>query len=168
MRKRLLFWIAWYLPLVGLWLLLVSTLARAELLLGLVAAAVGATAQELVNAQDLVRFRLRARWLRDLRLLPGQVLVDSGRLAVVLWRQLVRGEPATGAFRTVPFPATGPVGGGDAEENALRALVTTAVSLSPGTYVVGIEGGEGVMVVHQLPAGPGSLVPPSMAGRVPE
>ncbi|HYT25594.1 MAG TPA: hypothetical protein VEP73_03810 [Actinomycetota bacterium] len=164
----MLFWIAWYLPLVGLWLLLVATLARAELLLGLVAAAVGATAQELVNAQDLVRFRLRARWLRDLRLLPRQVLVDSGRLAVVLWRQLVRGEPATGTFRTVPFPAAGPVGGGDAEENARRALVTTAVSLSPGTYVVGIEGGEGVMVVHQLPAGSGSLVPPSMAGRVPE
>jgi len=42
MTKRLLFWIAWYVPLVGLWLLFVVTLARPELLLGIVAAAVGA------------------------------------------------------------------------------------------------------------------------------
>jgi multisubunit Na+/H+ antiporter MnhE subunit len=162
MRKRLTFWIAWYLPLVGLWLLLVDTFARGELLLGLVAAAVGATAQELVNAQDLVRFRLEARWLRDLRLLPRLVLADSRLLVVVLWRQLTGRRRATGVFRAVAFPEGSPAGD-DARDNARRALVTTAVSLSPNSLVVGIEGGQGLMLVHELVPRPGSPVPPSMA-----
>ncbi|HEV8649041.1 MAG TPA: hypothetical protein VG276_06445 [Actinomycetes bacterium] len=167
MRKRLLFWIAWYIPLVGLWLLFVGTLDRSELLLGLVAAALGATAQELVNAQDLVRFRLEPRWLRDLRLLPGEVLVDSWLLAVVLWRQLTGRRRATGQFRYVPFPAEGPGGSGsgddDARANARRALVTAALSLAGNVYVVGVEGSHGAMLVHQLVPRPGSPIYPSMA-----
>jgi len=159
MSKRLLFWMAWYVPLVGLWLLFVVTLARSELLLGVVAAALGATAQELVNAQDLVRFRLEPRWLRDLRLLPGEVLVDSWLLAVVLWRQLTGSRRATGEYRYVPFPAEGD----DARANARRALVTSALSLTPNTYVIGIEGSEGAMLVHQLLPRPGSPIYPSMA-----
>jgi len=163
MTKRLLFWIAWYVPLVGLWLLFVVTLARPELLLGIVAAAVGATAQELVNAQDLVRFRLDPRWLRDLRLVPGELVVDTWLLAVVLWRQLTGRRRATGECRYVPFPAEGD----DARANARRALVTSTLSLAPNTYVIGIEGSEGAMLVHQLLPRAGSPVYPSMVAEVP-
>jgi multisubunit Na+/H+ antiporter MnhE subunit len=159
MTRHLKFWIAWYVPLVGLWLAFTSTLDAHELLLGLVAAAVGATAQEVVNAQDLVRFRLRPRWLADLRLLPRQVLADCWPLAVVLWRRLARGQAVAGTFRTVPFPV---VDQDDATENARKALVTAAVSVTPNTYVVGIEGEEGVMLIHQLVPDDGSPVPPSM------
>ena len=158
MTRRLKFWIAWYIPLVGLWLAFVSTLDPHEILLGLVAAAVGATAQELVNAQDLVRFRLKPRWLRDLWRLPGQVLADCWLLAVVLWRQFARGEEPAGRFRAVPFPVAEE---DDALVNARRALVTTTVSVTGNTYVVGIED-DGVMLVHELVATPGTPVPPSM------
>jgi multisubunit Na+/H+ antiporter MnhE subunit len=151
---------------VVLWLAFVDTLDRHELLLGLFAAAVGATAQELVNAQDLVRFRLEPGWLRDLRLLPRQVVADSWLLAVVLVRQLARGD-AAGAFRTVPFPAPAEASraagmADDARANARRALVTAAVSLTPNTYVVGIEGEDGTMLVHQLAPTTDAPVPPSM------
>ncbi len=159
MARRLKFWIAWYIPLVGLWLAFVGTLDRHELLLGLAAAALGATAQELVNAQDLVRFRLEPRWLRDLRPLPWQVVADSWLLTVVLIRQLARGQRAAGAFRTVPFPAPAE---DDARANARKALVTAAVSLTPNTYVVGIEGEDGSMLVHQLVPSADAPVPPSM------
>jgi multisubunit Na+/H+ antiporter MnhE subunit len=168
MARRLKFWIAWYIPLVGLWLAFVSTLERHELLLGLAAAAVGATAQELVNAQDLVRFRLEPRWLRDLWLLPWQALTDSWLVTVVLWRQLARGQAAAGAFRTVPLPVPPE---DDARANARRALLTATVSVAANTYVVGIEGEEGTMLVHQLVPSADPLVPASMlagAGPAPD
>ena len=164
MTRRIKFWIAWYVPLVGLWLAFVSTLDRDELLLGLLAAALGATAQELVNAQDLVRFRLEPRWLRDLWRLPGQALRDTWRFTVILWRQLLRGQAVSGSFHTLPYQAAPE---DEARANARKALITAAVSVTPNAYVVGIEGDDGLILVHQLlPAG--DPIPSSMlAGRSP-
>jgi multisubunit Na+/H+ antiporter MnhE subunit len=156
MAQRVGFWIAWYVPLVVLWLAFVNTLAVAEVALGLVAAAVAATAADLVRSQDLVRFRLEVRWLHDLRQLPWQVLRDCWLLAVVLWRRCA-GRPVHGAFRVLPFP----VERDDARSAARRALVTGTVSLTPNTYVVGCEG-DGVILLHQLIPEPGSPIPPSM------
>jgi hypothetical protein len=65
----------------------------------------------------------------------------------------VRGE-----FRVVAFPSEDD----DARSAARRALATAAVSVAPNTLVVGVEGGEGVMLIHQLVPEPGSPVPPSM------
>jgi multisubunit Na+/H+ antiporter MnhE subunit len=156
-RPQATFWVAWYVPLVVLWLAFVDTLATAEVLLGLVAAAVAATAAELVRAQDLVRFRLEWSWLRGLWRLPWQVLGDSWALAVVLWWRL-RGRPVKGALRVVPFP----VEADDARSAGRRALVTAVVSLTPNTYVVGIEGDEGFALLHQLVPGPADPIPRSM------
>jgi len=156
-RLHAAYWIAWYLPLVVLWLAFVDTVAIAEVVLGLVAAAVAATAAELVRAQDLVRFRLEWSWLRDLYRLPGLLLGDSWTLAVALWRHL-GGRPVEGVLRTVPFP----VEQDDARSAARRALVTGTVSLTPNTYVVGIEGDEGFALVHQLVPGPANPIPRSM------
>jgi multisubunit Na+/H+ antiporter MnhE subunit len=156
MRPRATYWIAWYLPLVVLWLAFVDTLATAEVVLGLVAAAVAATAAELVRDQDLVRFRLKVRWLRDLYRLPGQVLADSRVLAMALWRQLT-GRPVHGGFRALRFP----IDRDDARSAGRRALATGFVSLTPNTYVVGIEE-DGVLLVHQLGIDQANPVPPSM------
>jgi multisubunit Na+/H+ antiporter MnhE subunit len=155
--KRVRFWILWYVPLVVLWLLFVDTFAPEEVVLGLVAAALAATAADVVRAQDLVRFRLDVRWLRDIGRIPRQVLLESRLLAVVLWHHL-RGRPASGTFRALPFPRDDD----DAVSAARRALVTAIVSLTPDTYVVGIEGDEGLILVHQLLSEPGSPLPPSM------
>jgi multisubunit Na+/H+ antiporter MnhE subunit len=154
---RLKFWTAWYLPLVVLWLAFVDTFAVAEVALGLVAAAVAATAAELVRTQGLVRFRLDPRWLRDLTHLPWQVVRDTWLLAAALWGH-VNGRPVRGVFRVVPFPGEAD----DARSAARRALVTGLVSVTPNTMVVGVEGSEGVMLVHQLVPQPGSPVPPSI------
>ena len=157
MARRVGFWIAWYVPLVVLWLAFVDTFAAEEVALGLVAAAVAATAAELVRSQDLVRFQLDPRWLRDVHRLPWQVLRDCWLLAAALWRHCT-GRPVRGTFRVVPFP----VEADDARSAARRALATALVSVAPNTVVVGVEGGEGEMVVHQLVPEPGSPVPPSL------
>ena len=156
MLRRLKFWIAWFLPLVALWLAFVGTLATAEVVLGLVAAAVAATAADLVRAQDLVRFRMEVRWLRGLGGIPWQVLRDTWLLAAALWRHL-RGRPVRGVFRVVPFPTEQD----DARAAARRALATGIVSVAPNTMVVGVEDDQG-MLVHQLVPQPGSPVPPSL------
>jgi multisubunit Na+/H+ antiporter MnhE subunit len=157
MGRRLRFWLAWYVPLVGLWLLFVDTFALEEVVLGLVAAALAATAADLVRVQDRVPFRLDPGWLAGLAQVPGQVVRDSGLLALVLWRRL-RGQQVRGSFSALPFPV-------DADEGrsaARRALVTAVVSLAPNTYVVGIEGDEGRMLVHHLVPTDGPVVPPAM------
>jgi multisubunit Na+/H+ antiporter MnhE subunit len=158
LARRGRFWLAWYVPLLALWMLLVDSLALDEVLLGVLAAAAAATAADVVRAQDLVRFRMRPRWLAGVWTLPWQVVVDSGVLAVALWRQLSRPGSVRGTFRVLPFPREGD----DAAAAARRALVTSVVSLAPNTYVVGIEGDEGVMLVHQLVRRTGGEVPPSM------
>jgi multicomponent Na+:H+ antiporter subunit F len=104
MAKRVGFWVAWYVPQVVLWLAFVDTFARQEVIAGLVAAAVAATAAELVRSQELVRFRLDPRWLRGLPGLPWQVLRDTWLLTVALWRHCT-GHPVRGVFRVVPFPS---------------------------------------------------------------
>ena len=160
MAKRIGFWIAWYLPMVLLWLAFVDTLAIQEVVAGLVAAAIAATAAELAWSQDLVRFRLDPRWLRGLPGLPWQVLRDTWLLTVALWRHCT-GNPVRGVFRVVPFPSDAD----DARSAARRALVTVLASVAPNTVVVGVEGTEGTgveMLVHQLVPQAGSPVPPSM------
>ena len=157
MARRARFWIAWYVPLVALWLAFVDTLAWEEVAAGLVAAAIAATAAELVRSQDLVRFRLDPRWLRGLTQLPWQVARDTWLLTAALWRHTT-GRPVHGTFRVVPFPREAD----DARSAARRALVTVVGSVAPNTVVVGIEGAEGELLVHQLVPEPGSPVPPSM------
>ena len=157
MAKRVGFWIAWYVPLVVLWLAFVDTFARQEVIAGLVAAAVAATAAELVRSQELVRFRLDPRWLRGLPGLPWQVLRDTWLLTVALWRHCT-GHPVRGVFRVVPFPSEAD----DNRSTARRALVTVLASVAPNTVVVGVEGDEGELLVHELVPQPGSPVPPSM------
>jgi len=157
MARRVGFWIAWYVSLVVLWLGFVDTLDPAEVALGLVAAAVAATAAEVVRSQNLVRFELDPRWLRDLHRLPWQVVRDCWLLAVALWGHGT-GRPVRGVFRVVPFPGEAD----DARSAGRRALVTALVSVAPNTVVVGVEGAQGEMLVHQLVPEPGSPVPPSL------
>ncbi len=152
------FWLAWYVPLLALWILLVDTFAVEELVLGALAAALAATAADLVRAQDLVRFRMRPRWLNGMWTIPWRVVLDCGLLAEALWHQLSRPGSVRGVFRVLPFPREGD----DAAAAARRALVTSVVSLTPNTYVVGIEGDEGAVLVHQLVRRTGDEIPRSM------
>jgi len=145
--RRAAHWLAWWVALVVLWQLFVSTFAAPEVLAGLLAAAVSATAAEAVRGQNLVHFHPRARWFVQAYRLPGNVVRDCLVLGRVLWRRVVRREPIEGDFIALAFSP----GGDDPQAaGARRALYVAAISLTPNTFVVGIDRDNDVMLIHQL------------------
>jgi multisubunit Na+/H+ antiporter MnhE subunit len=164
MLRRISGWLAlWAIGMVT-WLLFVVTLAPEELVAGAIAATFGAVAIAVVHRHDPLRLRLAPvpRWLAGTWRLPWQILVDTVRLAVALWRQIFLGRPVKGRFVTVPFPEDEPE-----DINATRRVVaTTVAALSPNSYLVGIEGGSAL--VHQLLPGGADAIPASVLKPVPE
>lgn len=141
---------AWWIVLLGLWLLFVDSLAPPEVLVGLAAAALASLAAVGIRALGGERYRFRWRWLLLLRGVPISVLRDSWLLAALLWRRLVHGERPAAAFRTVSFP----IEGNDPTAAARRAFVVTATSVAPNTYVVRVDRAQGTALVHQLAPDP--------------
>jgi multisubunit Na+/H+ antiporter MnhE subunit len=140
------FWLGWFLALNLLWLALISAFDLAETLLGLGAAALGASAATVVYEQRFVTFRPRARWMLDSWRLPAAIVRDTVAVFGVLWRRLARGERIEGRFRTEPFR----LGRDHQRRDARRALHTIGASIPPNTYVVGIDEDEHVVLLHEL------------------
>jgi multisubunit Na+/H+ antiporter MnhE subunit len=146
----MLLWVCWWAAFMAAWMLLVATLESTEIAAGIAAAAVAATVAEIVRVQDYRRFSPRPRWfLRALRL-PRQVLTDTVVAFRVLIRRIATGDRRGGAFRALRFEP----GGDDGRAAARRALTVAALSLSPNTYVVGLDEDEGLLLVHQLEPSP--------------
>lgn len=129
------------------WLLYTTTLAPSDVVAGLGAAVFGVVATAVVRRQRLVRFTIRWAWLLPAWRLPGRVIVDTGKVFSALVLHL-RGRRAAGRFRTEPFPD-----GRGARAVSRRVLVTAARSLPPGTYVVGFDEDEDVVLLHEFPSG---------------
>jgi multisubunit Na+/H+ antiporter MnhE subunit len=145
-RDRIAGWLAWFAVLNVLWLVFISAWVPEEAILGLVAAAVAATAAEAVREQGLAGFRLRVRWLWRVRVLPWRAVRETGLvLRVLLWHVSGR-APARGRFRVVPvaLPAD------PHEQAAKRALLTAGESFAPNAYVLTIDNREGLMLTHEL------------------
>ena len=148
MSKRLTSWFLWMLVLFGVWLILSDAGEGAAILAGLLAGALVAAVVEASRAAGDIRFRPRGSWLRFTLRLPARLLRDCWLLAVVLWRQVVKGEQTTGRFRAVPVAS----GGEEEMASARRALAITGVSLLPNSYALGIDKGEEGerMLIHEL------------------
>jgi multisubunit Na+/H+ antiporter MnhE subunit len=156
---QVIFWLVSWISLTGLYLLLVvDSIDVSELITGIFAAAVGATAATAVRSQRLVSFRPRLRWALGLWRLPLQAALDTGVLVAILWRRLVMRRSVGGSFRAVPFRAAGE----DAEAAARRAIVKGVGSFAPNTYVLDIDREHELILVHQLvpePEQPRSIDP---------
>jgi len=137
--------VAWWAVLVLLWLLSVTSFARPEVLVGLVAAALGAALALGVRARTHGLGRPRARWLLLLRGVPLAVVRDTVLVLGVLWRRVARGERPRGVLRQVRVPV-----GDDPNGEAWRAFVITATSVAPNAYVIGIDQERGTALIHQL------------------
>jgi multisubunit Na+/H+ antiporter MnhE subunit len=143
-------WLTRWAVLAALWLLLVDTTKLPELCTGAVAAALAATAAELVGEQRKEALRPRVRWLRRLPYAVLQVPLDSVRLTAALVRLLRGGPRPQGSFRAVRWRAEERRADSAAREVAAKALD----SLGPNSYVVGIDSERELMLVHQLLPGP--------------
>lgn len=158
MLRRVGGWLAIWAVSMATWLLFVVTLAPAEVLAGVVAAAISTLAIAVVHRYAPVRLRFApaVRWLAGSWRLPWRVVVETLRLAAALWRQVARGQRVTGRFRTIPFPEGEP----EPVATTRRLIATTIASLAPNTYVVGIE--DGYALVHQLLPDDADPIPPSL------
>ncbi len=85
-------WLAWWVLLMSLWVMLDDSLATDELLAGAGAAALAALVAEVASYQAATRFRIRVRWLVPALRLPGQVAADTVTVYAALWRRVARGE----------------------------------------------------------------------------
>lgn len=137
-----------------LWLLLTTTVDRSEMLTGVFAAAIAATAFEVIREHGAPRARLRWSWLTVAPVIPWLVVRDTVVVFAELARQLAGGRRRPGRLRVVALPDLGD----EAERNARHLFLTIGVSLSPNTYVIGFEPASNEMLVHQLvPARPRSV-----------
>jgi len=138
-------WLGWFAALFVLWLLLVGTVQDVELIAGLCAAGIGATAVEVVRSQGLLRFQVEWRWLRRAWRPLLAVVPDFVLLMGALPRRR-RGE-----FHTVEFPT----GGQRAVDRGRRAFTGLAGSLGPNRLVVDLDPDKGEALVHDLVASAG-------------
>jgi hypothetical protein len=145
--QRLAFWLAWWAIAYGLWVLFVFKTEPAELVAGAIAAAFAATGAELVRSRGYAPFAPDIAWSRALLRIPKEVVVDTWRMAVLLVRHFVRGDPIEGCLRIVRFPAGS---GDDPRAQARRTVAGWLGCVSPNTYVIGIDERHRVAVLHQL------------------
>jgi multisubunit Na+/H+ antiporter MnhE subunit len=130
----------------ALWLALVDRVPVAELITGVVAAGLGASAAVLVRQQRRTVTRPSARWLRDAW---RPVIALGGDLwpllrALVLHGILRRG----GASRIHTFEFA--VGAHAPREAAFGVMTAMLGSLGPNTIVLDIDDDARVLYAHQL------------------
>jgi hypothetical protein len=141
------FWLAWWLSLTGLWMLLFFTTAVAELVAGALAAALGATATVLVRTVEGPPAALRWRWLLRVLSLPRVVVVETMWLVPLVARALVRREPVSGRFRVVEFPGAR---SRTPQATGRRAFAKWLGSVSPNAIVIGFAEDDDAVLLHQL------------------
>lgn len=146
MRGRLaLYWVVWFVVSEALWLLLTSTVSFNEVLTGLAAAAIAASAATLVHAQEPVRTSARASWLGYVALLPVRIIVETWMATVALVRHLT-GRRVRAQFREVRYPTTLRA----AERRGFEALSTIVVAMSANRFIVGFDEKRHVALLHEL------------------
>ncbi len=135
-RRAARFWFGWWLACFALWLLLTSTVSPNEVLTGVAAAAVAATAAALTRA-DRPADRLPGReLLRFLAALPVRIGADT----VLLVRVLLRPADHAGHFTEVPAAGRGPT---------FETEAAILVSAAPNHYLVDF-GDDGTATLHGL------------------
>jgi multisubunit Na+/H+ antiporter MnhE subunit len=139
--------LVWWVVLFGLWAATLSTFPLPELLSGAVAAVACAVAAVVGRRAVHGAWRPRVRWLRWLLPLPVAVVTETARLLVLPWQRRVR----TRAGRLREIALVPETAGAVAE--AHRALATTVLAATPGTFVLDTRPDEHVLVVHALVSG---------------
>jgi multisubunit Na+/H+ antiporter MnhE subunit len=130
-----------------LWMLLTSTVDPPELTVGAGTSIVAALIVHLVCTQGALTFRPRLRWLRLALPIPGRIVGDTVRLTAVLIRHVTGRKRVRGALIAVPFDHGDE---DDPEAAARRALATVGISVTPNTYVIGIDKRRDELLGHQL------------------
>jgi multisubunit Na+/H+ antiporter MnhE subunit len=136
----------WWVLCAALWLALVDRTRLDELLTGVVAATLGATAAVLVRQERQVILRPRPRWLAAAGRPLLALFTDLWPLARALVLRGVLRRPGDGRLVELPFDVVGDTPG----DAAFRVFTATLGSLGPNTIVVDIDTDGRVLRAHQL------------------
>jgi hypothetical protein len=143
--KHVASWVAWWIALFWLWLLLVGQWNGEEIVAAAIAATIAASLAELARARTGFHARIPLSALADVPQVLVMVVVDFGILVRALVvsavrRRVVRGELFSRELTDRKCArGTGP-----------RAWTTIAASYSPNAYVVDIDPEEATVVLHDL------------------
>jgi multisubunit Na+/H+ antiporter MnhE subunit len=151
MRRLGLIALVW-LALFWLWLLFQAELNTTLVIAAACSATVATALAVWARRWFPLGYRLEGRWAVRALKVPWLVLKEFAVVTRVLVRALSRRERPTGSFRLSPFP----VGGNEPVARARRAFVAVAETYSPNSYVVGMHGDEGGVLIHDLEPKPPS------------
>ncbi|HEY6055969.1 MAG TPA: hypothetical protein VIU86_18715 [Gaiellaceae bacterium] len=138
-------WLAWWVALFWLFLLLAGDWNRIEWIGAACVGVVGATLAERLRRAAGVRPRVPLRLLRSVPTIPAIVLADFGILVWALATSIARRRVVRGSFRARSFDP----GEGD-DGVARRACTVLLAGYSPNAYVVDIDPEYGEVLVHDL------------------
>lgn len=147
-RGRVLAFLAWWVLVMSLWVMIDDSLQFDELLAGAGASVLAALAAEGVTSQAAAEFQLGLRWplAAEMLRLPWQVVRDTITVFGALARAIRHRTPLEGEFAELPVEYGDDTPAGETR----RMLLTGARSLAPNMFVVGLDPARDVMVVHQL------------------
>jgi multisubunit Na+/H+ antiporter MnhE subunit len=137
---------AWWVICAAVWLALIDRTRLDELLTGVVAATIGATAAVLVRRERQVILRPRARWLTTAWRPLLAFFTDVWPLARALVVRGILRRPGQGKIVELPFDAVADT----PREAAFRVLTATLGSLGPNTIVVDVDADRRVLRAHEL------------------
>lgn len=144
--KSALLWARQWLIFYGAWLLFVAKMEKAELLVGVPVAALGATASQIVWEKKLARFVPRLRWIAQGWRLPIYMFTGTWEILVVLARHLFTRKKADSLLYAVPYESPGD----EDDATMIEALAIGYTTMTPNFVVVGIDHERKLMLYHQL------------------
>ena len=140
--KHVLPWIALWLGLFWLWLLMAGDWNRIELVGAACGATVAAAIAEVARTRAGVAPRVPLRWVARAWTVPHQIVVDFGIITGALAQSLLRRRVVRGEFRAHPFPAR--------EGPGVRAWTVWAAQFSPNAYIVEVDPDRELVLAHDL------------------
>ena len=143
--KHVAAWIAWWIALFWLWLLLVGQWNREEVVAAAIAATIAASLAELARTRTGFSARIPVAGLADLPRALGMVVVDFGILVRALVVSLARRRVVRGELFTREL-----TDGGRARGTGPRAWTTLVASYSPNAFVIDIDPGTRRVLLHDL------------------
>jgi len=135
-------WMAWWIALFLLWLLVAGEWNRVELLAAACAATLGASIAEGVRAFTGVKVQIPLRDIASAWTVPLMVFVDFGIVVGALLRSGFRRERVGGRFVVRDLNMGTDFGS--------RAWLTYAATVSPNAYVVDVDDEQRAVLLHDL------------------
>ena len=154
-----------FLAYLGLWFLFVGKLVFAELVIGIVCAALATVASQVVFQARLAKLVGNPQLWLEAWHLPWTVVKDTGLVLAVLAKHVLGIAPAKSLLRAVEFD---PGEEDEPQDATRRALATGYSTVSPNVIVVGIDRERRFLLFHQLERDEVSALTKHLGARVPE